>query len=163
MMKYLVLIILCTFWHVSRSDAQEDPYVGHTEIELTTVSAFISPVNFGADLTAYDPFIVDHFHLSLMYGGDNTLLFDPYIHLGFGALALYDPIAITLGLEYSQPLRLGVKYLGRVQLTSHAVVLEGEGIGMHLFVRGFRDLHLSNFSIQAGIGMTWIDEYDIEM
>ena len=141
----------------------EDVYTGHTEIELTAVSAFRGASNFGADLTAYDPFIIDHFHLSLMYGGDNLWLFDPYIHLGFGALPLYDPIAITLGLEYSQPLRLGVKYLGRIQLTSHIVLAESEGIGFHLFLRGYHDLHFNGFFAHAGLGFAWLDEFEIDM
>lgn len=137
-------------------------YTGHTEVELTAVSVFRAPAHFGADLTSYDPAIVDYFHLALMYGGDITLIFDPYIHLGIGAMPIYDDVSMWVGLEYSQPLQLGVKQLGRIQLTSHLVLTQSEGIGFQLFLRGYHDLHLNGLHAHLGIGFCWMDEYEIE-
>lgn len=162
-MKCLIFVLVLCAAQAPSLYAQDDDRVEGTEIELVNVSVYRSPENFGVDLTAYDPFIVDYFHVALMYGLDNALWFDPYIHLGLGAMPFYDLVPITLGLEYSQPLRLGVKYLGRIQLTSHLIVLEGEDLGLHLFVRGLHDLHLGEYGIHAGIGMSLIDRYEIEM
>jgi hypothetical protein len=163
-MKLLIFaLVLCATQAPSLYAQDEDAQMLGTEIELVNVSVYRSPTNFGVDLTAYDPFIAEYFHLALMYGMDNALWFDPYIHLGLGAMPFYSPFPITLGLEYAQPLRLGVKYLGRIQLTSHLVVLEGEDVGLHLIVRGLRDLQLGEYSIQAGIGMSLIDRYDLDM